>query len=70
MMADQPHFDEDEFFTSSKSGSQGSCVEVAIRADVVGVRDSKDRPGPMHVFAPARWATFIGGVKAGQFDLR
>lgn len=29
--------------TSSRSGGEGNCVEVAGLADAIGVRDSKDR---------------------------
>lgn len=46
---------------SSKSGNNGgSCVEVADNLpDVVGVRDSKDPNGPVLVFGPAAWRTFV-----------
>jgi hypothetical protein len=53
---------------STLSGSNG-CVEVAIQDDGVALRDTKDRNGPVLVFSPAEWEAFIGGVRAGEFDL-
>jgi hypothetical protein len=45
---------------SSRSGNGGStCVEVATNLPgVVGVRDSKDRQGPVLTFPPAAWSAF------------
>jgi hypothetical protein len=56
---------------STRSDNGGnSCVEVAKNLpSVVGVRDSKDRSGPVLTFAPEQWAAFVGGVKDGEFDL-
>jgi hypothetical protein len=56
---------------SIRSGNGGSdCVEVAENLpDVVGVRDSKDRSGPVLAFDPRAWADFLRGVKSGEFDL-
>jgi hypothetical protein len=45
--------------TSSRSGSEGNCVEVAGFAEAVGVRDSKDRQGPALTFDPTAWANFL-----------
>jgi hypothetical protein len=55
---------------SSRSGSNGQCVEVRDRGDAVDVRDSKDRSGPVLVFTSAEWAAFVAGAKAGEFDLK
>lgn len=54
---------------SSRSGSEGNCVEVALLADGrVAVRDSKDAGrGPALVFTPAEWDAFTGGVVDGEF---
>ncbi|XVU26409.1 DUF397 domain-containing protein [Actinoplanes sp. CA-054009] len=53
---------------SSNGGS--SCVEVAKNLpEVVGVRDSKDRGGPVLAFGPEAWTAFVEGIKAGEFDL-
>jgi hypothetical protein len=51
------------------SGS-GDCVEVGMAADRVLVRDSADPGGGMLRFSRREWASFVAGVKAGQFDLR
>lgn len=47
----------------------GNCVEVASVPDVIGVRDSKDRPGPVLAVAPESWEAFVGHVQRGSFDL-
>lgn len=55
---------------SSRSQSNGQCVEVAADLPgVVGVRDSKDRQGPVLAFTPDEWRAFVAGVKDGEFDL-
>ena len=54
---------------STRSNGQGDCVEAAENADIVGVRDSKDRTGPMLVFGHAGWRAFLAAVKDGEFDL-
>lgn len=54
---------------SSRSGSNGACVEVRDQGAAVQVRDSKDRKGPVLTFTAADWEAFIGGVKEGEFDL-
>lgn len=69
--------------TSSYSGNGSSCVEVAawpahdrgdrrIERDALGrvaVRDSKDRGGPVLAFSAGAWKNFVGGVRAGEFEL-
>ncbi|MFI1952996.1 DUF397 domain-containing protein [Streptomyces xinghaiensis] len=52
--------DEQGWFKSSYSGSEGdNCVEVAISAETVLVRDSKDvQRRPLSV-SPAAWADFL-----------
>ncbi|MEW2145088.1 DUF397 domain-containing protein [Micromonospora vinacea] len=52
--------------TSSRSGSEGNCVEVAGFVESVDVRDSKDRQGPVLTFTPSAWASFVGASRAGQ----
>ena len=54
--------------TSTYSGGNG-CVEVASVDGQVGVRDSKDREGPMLVFTANEWEAFIGGARDGEFEL-
>ena len=48
--------------TSSFSGSEANCVEVAAR-DGVLVRDTKDTAGPVLRFSPAAWRAFSGQVR-------
>jgi hypothetical protein len=56
--------------STRSGGNGGDCVEVAVNLPgIVAVRDSKDREGRTLVFTPAQWATFLDGVRAGDFDL-
>ncbi|MBQ1067090.1 DUF397 domain-containing protein [Micromonospora sp. D75] len=55
---------------SSRSGGEGNCVEVAGFAEVVGVRDTKDRQGPALSFDPAAWTRFVGAVRTGRLNDR
>ncbi|MEH0841591.1 DUF397 domain-containing protein [Micromonospora sp. CPCC 205711] len=48
--------------TSTRSIGNGNCVEVATVPGGVAVRDSKDRPGPVLVYHPAAWTSFVAGV--------
>ena len=55
--------------TSTYSGTNGACVEVARNlTDVVAVRDSKGRDGPVLAFSPEEWQAFTAAVKDGEFD--
>ncbi|RBQ21677.1 DUF397 domain-containing protein [Spongiactinospora rosea] len=55
---------------SARSAASGACVEVAqLASGHVGVRDSKNRSGPVLVFTPTEWDAFVGGVRDGEFDL-
>ncbi|MGV9763494.1 DUF397 domain-containing protein [Micromonospora tulbaghiae] len=50
--------------STRSSGNQGDCVEVADNVPgVVGVRDSKDRQGPVLTFMPSSWAAFVAHTK-------
>ena len=53
---------------SAHSGSAG-CVEVATVDGRVGVRDTKDRGGPILVFNHEEWKAFLAGARDGDFDL-
>ncbi|MEU1285360.1 DUF397 domain-containing protein [Kitasatospora sp. NPDC005856] len=54
---------------SSFSGAQSNCVEIAAGVtDVVPVRDSKDPGGPALLFPADAWASFLAGVKSGEFS--
>ncbi|MFF4400327.1 DUF397 domain-containing protein [Streptomyces sp. NPDC001480] len=51
--------------SSYSNGSGGECVEVATaHPDLVPVRDSKTaETGPVLLFRPPAWATFLGSLK-------
>ncbi|SDY93624.1 protein of unknown function [Micromonospora pattaloongensis] len=48
---------------STRSNTNGACVEVADLDAAVAVRDSKDQKGPVLVFAPAPFAAFVAALK-------
>ncbi|MEU4337379.1 DUF397 domain-containing protein [Micromonospora lupini] len=53
--------------TSTRSGNEGNCVEVADNlSGVVAVRDSKDVEGPALTFSPSAWAAFVTHTKAAE----
>ncbi|MFR9727055.1 DUF397 domain-containing protein [Streptomyces sp. MS19] len=46
--------------SSSHSGGNGNCVEVARYANAArAVRDSKDAAGPIVAFTHTEWSVFI-----------
>ena len=50
--------------TSSHSANGSTCVEVACNLpQIVAVRDSKDRHGPVLIFTPDEWRTFVTGLQ-------
>ncbi|MFE1963378.1 DUF397 domain-containing protein [Streptomyces sp. NPDC059479] len=59
------------WFTSSYSDNGGNCVEVAANLasarGVVPVRDSKNPSGPVLDIPAGAFASFVEGVKAGEF---
>ncbi|MFJ2418758.1 DUF397 domain-containing protein [Streptomyces brevispora] len=63
--------DSFHWFKSSYSSDGGQCVEVATNLapvrGVVPVRDSKDLRGPTLGFPVSAFASFVAGVKAGEF---
>ncbi|MFI6638201.1 DUF397 domain-containing protein [Streptomyces sp. NPDC050504] len=64
--------DNPQWFTSSYSSNGGQCIEVAANLvatrGVVPVRDSKNLTGPVLSIPADSFATFVAGVKAGEFD--
>lgn len=57
--------------TSSFSGDQGSCVEIApLPAGGLAVRDSKHRDGGAIRFTLSAAAAWLRGVSSDGFDAR
>jgi Domain of unknown function (DUF397) len=54
---------------STRSGGNGSCVEVAELGKDVAVRDSKNKTGPSLILNRDAWHRFIRDIKAGAHDL-
>jgi hypothetical protein len=49
--------------TSSYSGADGGeCVEVGQDQDLIAIRDTKNRTGPVLPFAPQTWRRFARQV--------
>jgi uncharacterized protein DUF397 len=44
------------------------CVEAALVGDRVAIRDSKDPNGPVLRFSIDEWASFVAGLKEGDFQ--
>ncbi|MFE4593918.1 DUF397 domain-containing protein [Streptomyces laurentii] len=55
-----------EWFKSSHSNGNGSCVEVAYLDDAVAMRDSKVQAGPVLLLSRAQMSAFVGAVAAGR----
>lgn len=66
-----PDFRDDEFFKSTFSMHvwPQKCVQVAVRARLIGVRNSSDPEKITLCFSREEWDAFIRGAKAGEFDL-
>jgi hypothetical protein len=45
----------------------GTCVEVAVTAAGIGMRNSGDPNGPVLWFSQAEWAAFVEGLRRGDF---
>ena len=55
--------------TSSFSGNNGTCVEVAALPDGhIAVRNSTHPDGTVTLFTRAEMNHWINGIKAGEFD--
>ena len=62
---------EDVWVKSTKSGSEGSCVEVSVTPGTVKLRDSKlGEASPVLTFNPAEWEAFRAGVASGEFNFQ
>lgn len=51
---------------SSRSTDNANCVEVAVAAGTVAVRDSKNPTGGMVAVPMPAWVAFTAAVRAGQ----
>ncbi|MCY0932669.1 DUF397 domain-containing protein [Streptomyces sp. H34-S4] len=49
--------------TSTYSGDQGDCVEVAALGGSTAVRDSKRPDGPVFLVSGPGWGRFLDSVK-------
>jgi Domain of unknown function (DUF397) len=49
--------------TSSYTGAQGNCVEVARNAPQIHVRDTKDRQGAELTFSREAWRRFTAKLR-------
>lgn len=67
-MSETPAGEPLRWFKSTRSASNGNCVEVASMVTGVVVRDSKDPNGPVLRFSTEAWQGFIEGVRTGAFD--
>ncbi|MFI1867665.1 DUF397 domain-containing protein [Streptomyces jumonjinensis] len=51
---------------ATASGGEGNCVEVADCTEFasrgIAIRDSKDPEGPVLLFQPATFSTFVSGI--------
>lgn len=53
---------------TASGGNGGSCVEVRRHDEMIEVRDTKDREGPVLRFTAAEWDAFLDGAKGSEFD--
>jgi hypothetical protein len=54
---------------SSESDSADQCVEVRLIDGKIQVRDSKHPNGAVLSFTVGEWNAFLGGTRAGEFDV-
>lgn len=59
------NIDDLTWATSSYSGGNGACVEVAKTSGGAFFRDTKDRPRGATAASGAAWTSFLDAVKAG-----
>jgi len=63
-----PDLQPDLVWKKSTRSTPGNCVEVADAGDLILVRHSKDRSGPVLAFSVEEWVAFLAGVRADEFD--
>ncbi|MEV4535790.1 DUF397 domain-containing protein [Asanoa sp. NPDC049518] len=52
---------------STYSGANGGCVEWAKLDSEIGVRDSKDKTGPVLTFTRTAWQSFVDATSRGDY---
>lgn len=57
-----PDLSATQWITSTRSKGKGDCVEVAHLGARVGVRDSKDRGGPVLLVSAAAWRAVLADL--------
>ncbi|MDH6705106.1 hypothetical protein P3T27_001814 [Kitasatospora sp. MAA19] len=56
------------WYKSSYSAQANECVETRrLVLSGMAVRDSKDQGGPALLFPTEAWASFVAGIKGGEF---
>lgn len=60
--------DRDFRKSSWSKNNPKTCVEVAIKAEGVAVRDSKNPEVGTQFYTHDEWRAFVGGVKSGEFE--
>jgi hypothetical protein len=59
---------ETPWVKATASNADGTCVEMRRHNDVIEVRDTKDRSGPVLRFTSAEFAAWLDGAAKGEFD--
>jgi hypothetical protein len=60
--------DSTPWIKASASSGDGACVEQRRHDDLIEVRDTKDRGGPVLRFRRDEFAAWLDGAKRGEFD--
>lgn len=53
---------------ATAGNSEGTCVEQRRVGDVIEVRDTKDRSGPVLRFTRDEFAAWLDGARGHEFD--
>jgi Domain of unknown function (DUF397) len=53
---------------TARGCNAGSCVQVAASGDTIFIGDSKSPGGPVLSYSQDEWATFVAGIRQGDFD--
>jgi hypothetical protein len=62
------HLQVNAVWRKSSRCESGTCVEVAVGDGVVAMRDAKNVDGPVLTFTDQAWATFLDGIRIGEFE--